>query len=207
MPLKPQGRIFNDITETMGGTPLVRINRIIPKDQAIVLAKCEYFNPLGSVKDRIGVAMIEAGEKAGKVDRDTVIVEPTSGKPGIALAFVCAAKGYKLILTMPESMSIERRRLLKALGAQVVLTPAADGMRGSINKAEEITKQHAKSFIPQQFDNPANPEIHRKTTAEEIWVAPGGAVDFLVAGVGTGGTITGVGEVIKPGKPTFKTIA
>jgi cysteine synthase A len=207
MPLKPQGRIFNDITETMGGTPLVRINRLVPPGQGIVLAKCEFFNPLSSVKDRIGVAMIEAAEAAGKVDKDTVIVEPTSGNTGIALAFVCAAKGYKLILTMPESMSIERRRLLKALGAQVVLTPAADGMRGSINKAEEILKQHKKSFMPQQFSNPANPEIHRKTTAEEIWVDTNGSVDFLVAGVGTGGSITGISEVIKPRKPSFKAIA
>jgi cysteine synthase A len=207
MPLKPQGRIFNDITETIGGTPLVRINRIIPKDQAIVLAKCEFFNPLSSVKDRIGVAMIEAAEKAGKIDKETVIVEPTSGNTGIALAFVCAAKGYKLILTMPESMSIERRRLLKALGAEVVLTPAADGMRGSIIKAEELLKQHAKSFMPQQFDNPANPEMHRKTTAEEIWIDTNGAVDILVAGVGTGGTISGVSEVIKQRKPSFKAIA
>src|SRR4051794_11540729 len=165
MPLKPQGRIFNDITETIGGTPLVRLNRVIPAGGASVLAKCEVFNPLASVKDRIGVAMIEAAEKAGKVDKETVIVEPTSGNTGIALAFVCAAKGYNLILTMPESMSIERRRLLKALGAQVVLTPAAEGMRGSINKAEALLKEHKKSFMPQQFDNPANPEIHRKTTA------------------------------------------
>src|SRR5262245_50417645 len=207
MTLKPQGRIFNDITETMGGTPLVRINRLVPKDHATVLAKCEFFNPLSSVKDRIGVAMIEAAERDGKVDRDTVIVEPTSGNTGIALAFVCAAKGYKLILTMPESMSIERRRLLKALGAQVVLTPAADGMRGSINMAEEIMKQHKKSFMPQQFENPANPEIHKKTTAEEIWQDTNGQVDMLVAGVGTGGTITGVSEVIKPRKPSFKAIA
>src|SRR5438128_8894815 len=207
MPLKPQGRIFNDITETMGGTPLVRINRLVPKDHATVLAKCEFFNPLGSVKDRIGVAMIEAAEKAGKVDRDTVIVEPTSGNTGIALAFVCAAKGYKLILTMPESMSVERRRLLKALGAQVVLTPAADGMRGSINKAQELAKEHKKSFIPQQFENPANPEIHRKTTAEEIWQDTNGQVDILVSAVGTGGTITGCYEVIKPRKPSFQAIA
>src|SRR3954463_6321198 len=170
MPRKPEGRIYNDITETMGGTPLVRINRLIPPGQGIVLAKCEFFNPLASVKDRIGVAMIEAGEKVGKIDKDTVIVEPTSGNTGIALAFVCAAKGYKLILTMPESMSLERRRLLKALGAQVVLTPAAEGMRGAINKGEEIMMQHGKSFMPQQFDNPANPEVHRTTTAEEIWV-------------------------------------
>ncbi len=207
MPLKPQGRIFNDITETIGGTPLVRINRIIPPGQATVLAKCEYFNPLSSVKDRIGLAMIEAGERAGLVDKDTVIVEPTSGNTGIALAFVCAARGYRLILTMPESMSIERRRLLKALGAQVVLTPAGEGMRGAINKAEEILKEHKKSYMPQQFQNPANPEIHRKTTAEEIWEDTDGRVDILVAGVGTGGTITGVSEVIKPRKPSFKAIA
>ena len=207
MPLKPQGRIFNDITETMGGTPLVRINRLVPPGQATVLAKCEFFNPLGSVKDRIGVAMIEAAEREGRIDRDTVIVEPTSGNTGIALAFVCASKGYRLILTMPESMSIERRRLLKALGAQVVLTPAADGMRGAINKAEEILREHKKSYMPQQFDNPANPEVHRRTTAEEIWQDTGGAVDILVAGVGTGGSITGVSEVIKPRKPSFRAIA
>src|SRR5688572_8369178 len=207
MPLKPQGRVFNDITETMGGTPLVRINRLLPRGQATVLAKCEFFNPLGSVKDRIGVAMIEAAEREGRVDRDTVIVEPTSGNTGIALAFVCAAKGYKLILTMPESMSIERRRLLKALGAQVVLTPAAEGMRGAIGKAEEITREHKKSFIPQQFANPANPAIHRTTTAEEIWQDTSGQVDILVAGVGTGGTITGVAEVIKPRKPSFRAVA
>jgi cysteine synthase A len=207
MPRKPEGRIYNDITETMGGTPLVRINRLIPPGQAIVLAKCEFFNPLSSVKDRIGVAMIEDAERTGKIDKDTVIVEPTSGNTGIALAFVCAAKGYKLILTMPESMSIERRRLLKALGAQVVLTPAADGMRGSINKAEEILRQYKKSFMPQQFSNPANPEIHRRTTAEELWIDTNGAIDILVAGVGTGGTITGVAEVLKPRKPSFKAIA
>ena len=207
MPLKPQGRIFNDITETIGGTPLVRLNRLIPKDHATVAVKCEFFNPLSSVKDRIGLAMIEAGERDGKIDKETVIVEPTSGNTGIALAFVCAAKGYKLVLTMPESMSLERRRLLKALGAQVVLTPAADGMRGAINKATEILKEHRKSFMPQQFDNPANPEIHRTTTAEEIWADTNGQVDILVAGVGTGGTITGVAEVIKPRKPSFKAIA
>src|SRR6185295_9308854 len=207
MPLKPQGRIFNNITETIGGTPLVRINRLIPPGQATVLAKCEFFNPLASVKDRIGVAMIEAGERAGRIDKDTVIVEPTSGNTGIALAFVCAAKGYKLILTMPESMSVERRRLLKALGAEVVLTPAADGMRGSITKAESLLREHKKSFMPMQFDNPANPEIHRKTTAEEIWIDTDGKVDMVVIGVGTGGSITGIAEVIKPRKPSFKAIA
>src|SRR4051812_17923674 len=207
MPLKPQGRIFNDITETMGGTPLVRLNRVIPPGQATVLAKCEFFNPLSSVKDRIGVAMIEAAEREGKVDRDTVIVEPTSGNTGIALAFVCAAKGYKLILTMPESMSIERRRLLKALGAQVVLTSAAEGMRGSITKAQALLKEHKKSFMPMQFDNPANPEIHKQTTAEELWTDTNGQIDILISGVGTGGTITGVAEVIKPRKASFKAIA
>ncbi len=207
MALKPQGRIFDDITQTIGGTPLVRLNRLIPKEHATVLVKCEFFNPLSSVKDRIGVAMIEAAEKAGKINKDTVIVEPTSGNTGIALAFVCAARGYKLILTMPQSMSIERRRLLKALGAQVELTPAEDGMRGSINRAEAILKEHKNSFMPQQFQNEANPEIHRKTTAEEIWQDTGGKVDILVAGVGTGGTITGVSEVIKPRKPSFKAIA
>jgi len=207
MPLKPQGRIFNDITETIGGTPLVRLNRLIPKDHATVLVKCEFFNPLSSVKDRIGLAMIEAGERAGKVKKDTVIVEPTSGNTGIALAFVCAARGYKLILTMPQSMSIERRRLLKALGAQVELTPAEEGMRGAINRAEAILKENKNSYMPQQFNNEANPEIHRKTTAEEIWQDTDGKVDILVSGVGTGGTITGVSEVIKPRKPSFKAIA
>ena len=207
MPLNPQGRIFDDITGTIGGTPLVRINRIIPPGQGIVLAKCEFFNPLGSVKDRIGTAMIEAAERAGKLDRDTVIIEPTSGNTGIALAFVCAAKGYRLILTMPESMSIERRRLLRAMGAHVVLTPTADGMRGAIDRAEALLREHRKTFMPQQFSNPANPEIHRRTTAEEIWQDTKGLVDFLVAGVGTGGTITGVSEVIKPRRPGFKAIA
>ncbi|HWE03993.1 MAG TPA: cysteine synthase A [Tepidisphaeraceae bacterium] len=207
MPLKPQGRIFNDITETIGGTPLVRINRLIPKDQATVLVKCEFFNPLSSVKDRIGLAMIEAAERDGKISKSTLIIEPTSGNTGIALAFVCAAKGYKLVLTMPEAMSIERRRLLKALGARVELTPAAEGMRGAINKAEAIRAENKDSFIPQQFENPANPEIHRQTTAEEIWQDTDGQVDILVAGVGTGGTITGVSEVIKKRKPSFKAIA
>jgi cysteine synthase A len=207
MALKPQGRIFNDITETIGGTPLVRINRLVPKDHATVLVKCEFFNPLSSVKDRIGLAMIEAAEKAGKIDHDTMIVEPTSGNTGIALAFVCAAKGYKLTLTMPESMSIERRRLLRALGAQVVLTPAAEGMRGAINRAEEIVRNEKKAFMPQQFSNPANPEIHRKTTAEEIWQDTDGKVDILVAGVGTGGTITGTGEYLKERNPKLYVVA
>ena len=207
MPLKPHGKIYDNITDTIGGTPLVRLNRVIPPGGATVAVKCEFFNPLSSVKDRIGVAMIEAGERAGKIDRDTVIVEPTSGNTGIALAFVCAAKGYRLILTMPESMSIERRRLLKALGAQVVLTPAADGMRGAIGKAEEILRQHPKSFMPQQFQNPANPEVHRVTTAEEIWADTQGQVDILVSGIGTGGSLTGVAEVIKPRKPSFRAIA
>src|SRR5215467_12386582 len=203
----PRNKTFDSIAAAIGDTPMVRINRVIPASQATVFAKCEFFNPLNSVKDRIGVAMIEAGERDGKVKKDTVVVEPTSGNTGIALAFVCAAKGYKLILTMPESMSIERRRLLKALGAQVVLTPAADGMHGSISKAQEIMKQHSKSFMPQQFDNPANPEIHRKTTAEEIWQDTDGKVDILIAGVGTGGTITGCYEVIKPRKASFQAIA
>src|SRR5271168_4666733 len=207
MPLKPQGRVFNDITETVGGTPLVRINRLIPPGQATVLAKCEFFNPMASVKDRIGLAMIEAAEKAGKIDKDTLIIEPTSGNTGIALAFVCAAKGYKLILTMPESMSLERRRLLLLLGAELELTPAAQGMRGAIAKAEEIVGSLPDAFIPQQFQNPANPEIHRRTTAEEIWKDTGGAVDVVVSGVGTGGTLTGVGSVLKPRKPGLKMIA
>src|SRR3954463_9266498 len=204
MPRKPENVIYENIIDTMGGTPLVRINRLVPRDHATVLAKCEFFNPLSSVKDRIGVAMIEAGERDGKIDKDTVIVEPTSGNTGIALAFVCAAKGYRLILTMPESMSIERRRLLKALGAQVVLTPAGDGMRGAIAKGEEILREHKKSFMPQQFSNPANPEIHRRTTAEEIWQDTNGQVDVLVSGVGTGGTITGGTRGIKARTPGFE---
>src|SRR5467141_5467544 len=207
MPRKPEGRVYNDITETIGGTPLVRINRLIPKDHATVLAKCEFFNPLSSVKDRIGVAMIEAAEKAGKIDRETVIVEPTSGNTGIALAFVCAAKGYTLILTMPESMSIERRKMLKLLGAELELTPAALGMKGAIAKAEELQRSLPDALILQQFQNPANPEIHRRTTAEEIWRDTDGQVDVLVAGIGTGGTITGVGEVIKARKPGFRCVA
>lgn len=207
MALKPQGKIFNNITETIGGTPLVKINRIIPQDGATVAVKCEFFNPLSSVKDRIGVAMIEAAEAAGKIKKDTVIIEPTSGNTGIALAFVAAAKGYKLILTMPESMSLERRKLLKALGAELVLTPAAEGMKGAISKAQEILANTPNGFIPQQFENPANPEIHKKTTAEEIWADTNGKVDIVIAGVGTGGTLTGIAEVIKSRKPDFKAIA
>jgi cysteine synthase A len=202
-------RIYNDITETIGNTPLVRLNRTAKKHGALadVLLKLEFFNPLSSVKDRIGVALIDAGLKAGKIKQDTVIIEPTSGNTGIALAFVAAAKGLKLILTMPETMSLERRKLLKILGAKLVLTEGAKGMKGAIAKAEELNKQIPNSFIPQQFSNPANPEIHRQTTAEEIWRDTDGKVDFVVAGVGTGGTITGVAEVIKQRKPSFKAIA
>jgi cysteine synthase A len=200
------GRLFDDITKTIGNTPLVRINRIITAP-ATVYAKLEYFNPLSSVKDRIGVSMIEAAERAGKINKDSVIIEPTSGNTGIALAFVCAARGYRLVLTMPESMSMERRSLLKALGAELVLTPAAEGMKGAINKAGQLAGETPHSFVPQQFQNPANPEIHRKTTAEEIWNDTDGKVDILVSGVGTGGTITGVSEVIKQRKPSFRAIA
>ena len=207
MPFQPRGRVYDSIIDTIGGTPLVRINRLVPEGGGIVLAKCEFFNPLASVKDRIGVNMIETAEAAGLLTPDSVIVEPTSGNTGIALAFVCAAKGYRCILTMPESMSIERRRLLKHLGAEVVLTPGDKGMKGAINKAQEIADETPHSFIPGQFSNPANPEIHMKTTAEEIWQDTGGKVDFLVAGVGTGGTMTGVGEVIKQRNPDFKCIA
>jgi cysteine synthase A len=202
-------QIFNDITETIGNTPLVRLNRTAKKHGAIadVLLKLEFFNPLSSVKDRIGIAMIDDALKAGKINKGTVLIEPTSGNTGIALAFVAAAKGLKLILTMPETMSLERRKLLKILGAKLVLTEGAKGMKGAIARAEELNKQIPNSFIPQQFSNPANPEIHRKTTAEEIWRDTDGQVDFVVAGVGTGGTITGVAEVIKKRKPSFKAIA
>ncbi|MGA2281575.1 MAG: cysteine synthase A [Verrucomicrobiota bacterium] len=202
-------RIYNDITETIGNTPLVRLNRTAKKHGAIadVLLKLEFFNPLSSVKDRIGIALINAAQQAGKIKPDTVIIEPTSGNTGIALAFVAAAKGLKLVLTMPETMSLERRKLLKILGAKLVLTEGAKGMKGAIARAEELNKQIPNSFIPQQFSNPANPEIHRKTTAEEIWRDTDGKVDFVVAGVGTGGTITGVAEVIKKRKPSFKAVA
>ncbi len=200
-------RIYDDITQTIGNTPLVRLNRITQGSVARVVAKLESFNPLSSVKDRIGVSMIEAAEKKGCLARDTVIIEPTSGNTGIALAFVCAAKGYRLILTMPETMSTERRTLLRMLGAELVLTPGGEGMPGAIRKAEELIGQNPKSFMPQQFKNPANPEIHRKTTAEEIWKDTDGQVDIFVGGVGTGGTITGVAEVIRARKPGFKAIA
>src|SRR5437764_1986081 len=206
-----RGRIYDDITETIGATPLVRLRRVAGDAKATIVAKLESFNPLWSVKDRIGVAMIEAAERDGKITKDTVIVEPTSGNTGIGLAFTCAAKGYRLMVTMPETMSIERRRLLKAFGAEIHLTPGEKGMSGAIAKAEELIKEHGggppKAFMPQQFKNPANPEVHRKTTAEEIWRDTNGKVDILVSGVGTGGTITGVSQVIKPRKPSFKAIA
>jgi len=202
-----RGRIYDDITQTIGGTPPVRLRRITEGCHADVVAKLENFNPLWSVKDRLGVAMIDAAEKEGKITKDTVIIEPTSGNTGIALGFTCAARGYRLVVTMPESMSIERRRLIKAFGAEIVLTPAAEGMPGAVRKAEELLKNTPNSFMPQQFKNPANAEIHRRTTAEEIWKDTDGKVDILVAGVGTGGTITGCGEVLKSRKPGVKVIA
>ncbi|MBX6366679.1 MAG: cysteine synthase A [Rhodospirillales bacterium] len=204
-----RGRVYDSILETIGATPLVRLKRMSQAHgaKADVLAKCEFFNPLASVKDRIGAAMIETAEREGRLKPGNVIVEPTSGNTGIALAFVCAAKGYRLILTMPESMSVERRRMLKLLGAELELTPAAQGMRGAIAKAEEILKRYPGAFMPQQFKNPANPEIHRRTTAEEIWKDTHGAVDVVVSGVGTGGTVTGAGEVLKKRKHTLRIVA
>jgi cysteine synthase len=203
----PAARILDDISGAIGDTPLVRLHRMNEGCVAAVLCKMENLNPLWSVKDRIARSMIDVAERDGLVHKDTVIIEPTSGNTGIGLAFVCAARGYKLVVTMPESMSLERRRMLKALGAQLVLTPAAEGMPGAVRRAEELVAGNPNYFMPQQFKNPANPEIHRKTTAEEIWRDTAGAVDFVVAGVGTGGTITGVGEALKARKPSVKIVA
>lgn len=207
MPESFRGKIYEDITQCVGNTPLIKLRRVVGDAKATVVGKLENFNPLWSVKDRIGVAMIDAAERDGKIKKDTVIIEPTSGNTGIGLAFCCAARGYKLVVTMPETMSLERRRLLKAFGADIVLTPGEKGMNGAIAKAKELIASTPNSFMPQQFENPANPEIHRKTTAEEIWNDTQGKVDILVSGVGTGGTITGVSEVIKARKPSFKAIA
>ena len=201
------GRIYNNIVETVGNTPLVRLNKVTDGAKATILLKCEFFNPLGSVKDRIGMSMIEDAERRGILKKETVIIEPTSGNTGLALAFVAAAKGYQLILTMPETMSLERRTLLAMLGAKLVLTPGSEGMKGAIAKAEQLAKETPNSWIPQQFENEANPAIHRKTTAEEIWSDTDGKVDILVSAVGTGGTITGCCEVIKPRKPSFQAVA
>ncbi len=203
----PHRLTYGNIVDTTCHTPLVRLNRIIPSDHATVLLKCEFFNPLASVKDRIGRSMIEAAEKAGVLKENTHVIEPTSGNTGIALAFVCAAKGYKLTLTMPESMSIERRRLLQALGANLVLTPASDGMRGAISKANELVTETKNAWMPQQFENSANPEVHEQTTGAEIWADTGGKIDMIVTGVGTGGTITGVTRYIRRKSPSFKAIA
>ncbi len=205
-----RGRIYDDITQCIGNTPLIRLRRVSDHAPATVVAKLENFNPLWSVKDRIGVSMIDAAEQAGKLTPETIVIEPTSGNTGIALAFTCAARGYKLKVTMPESMSLERRRLLKAFGAEVILTPRETGMRGAVARAHEIFHElggEPKAFMPQQFENPANPEIHRQTTAEEIWRDSAGQIDILVAGVGTGGTITGTSEVLKQRKPSFRAIA
>jgi cysteine synthase len=207
MTTSASGQVYDDITLRIGNTPLVRLNHLTKDCVGTVLAKLENVNPLGSVKDRIGLAMIDAAERDGKIEPETVIIEPTSGNTGIGLAFVCASRGYKLKVTMPESMSLERRRMLAAMGAELVLTPAAEGMPGAVRKAEELAAENANYFVPQQFKNPANPEIHRKTTAEEIWRDTDGAVDVVVCGVGTGGTITGVGETLKERKPAVRMIA
>src|SRR5467141_366714 len=205
--MQTHGRIYNNIVETVGPTPLVKLNKVTAGVPASILLKCEFFNPLGSVKDRIGMAMIEDAEKRGIIDHDTTLIEPTSGNTGIALAFVAAARGYKLILTMPETMSLERRTLLAMLGAKLVLTPGTEGMKGAIARAEQLAKETPNSWIPQQFENPSNPEIHKKTTAEEVWGDTNGKVDIFVSAVGTGGTITGCYEVIKPRRPYFQAIA
>ena len=202
-----RGKTFDKVTMAIGDTPMIKINRLVPSDHATVFAKCEFFQPLNSVKDRIGAAMIEAGEREGRVNADSHIIEPTSGNTGIALAFVCAAKGYRLTLTMPESMSLERRALLRSLGANLVLTPAAEGMKGAINAAAELVEKDPNGWMPQQFENPANPAIHEATTGPEIWEDTGGQIDAIVAGVGTGGTITGVSRFLKSKNPDFKAIA
>ncbi|MEO9593867.1 cysteine synthase A [Rhodopirellula bahusiensis] len=205
--LMSRGKTFDNIARAIGETPMVQINRLVPSGDATVFAKCEFFQPLNSVKDRIGVAMIEAGERDGSINPDTHIIEPTSGNTGIALAFVCAAKGYKLTLTMPESMSVERRALLRAMGANLVLTPAGDGMKGAITTAQELVDQTDNAFMPQQFENPSNPAIHEATTGPEIWDDTDGKIDAIVAGVGTGGTITGVARFLKKQNPDFKAFA
>lgn len=202
----PRGKTYDSTAQAIGDTPMIRIARLVPEDHATVFAKCEFFQPLNSVKDRIGVAMIEAGERDGQINPETHIIEPTSGNTGIALAFVCAAKGYKLTLTMPESMSVERRTLLRAMGANLVLTPAAEGMKGAINRAHELLGRDSDAWMPHQFENPANPAIHECTTGPEIWEDTGGQIDAIVAGVGTGGTITGVSKYIKAKNPDFKAI-
>jgi cysteine synthase A len=203
----PRGKSYTDASKAIGDTPMIQINRLVPEDGATVFAKCEFFQPLNSVKDRIGVAMIEAGERDGRITPDTHVIEPTSGNTGIALAFVCAAKGYKLTLTMPESMSVERRALLRAMGANLVLTPAGDGMKGAIGKAAELVESEANAFMPQQFENPANPAVHESTTGPEIWEDSDHNIDAIVAGVGTGGTITGVTRYLKQQNPDFKAYA
>ncbi len=203
----PRNRTYENAAQAIGDTPMIQLNRIVPPEHATVFAKCEFFQPLNSVKDRIGTAMIEAGERDGKINADTRIVEPTSGNTGIALAFVCAAKGYHLTLTMPDSMSVERRALLRAMGSELVLTPAANGMKGAINKAIELVEADANAWMPQQFENPANPAIHEATTGPEIWKDSGENIDAIVAGVGTGGTISGVSRYIKTKNHNFKAIA